>query len=147
VRVASILGIAGMVSFGCAPHRVDLVERNKLLVRRIPSTNIYVSRVFVYQVGDELEISGRVKRRRDAIPTGGHVDIALVHPDGRILERVSVPYSPRIIRRRWAQESFFQVRLSPIPPEGTTIYTTYHAFRGSQGGRFDCGDNAAIPGD
>jgi len=46
--------------------------------------------VHAHQKGGELAISGEIKRRRTSSVTGGgHLDIAVVGPDGKVVEYVS----------------------------------------------------------
>ncbi len=138
------LAISSFVASACSTNRVNLADNRTVSLERVHSDNITVSRVYVYQDGDQLEISGRVKRRSSSIFNGGHVDIAIISPDGEILEQVSTRYYPRIIRRRGARESFFTARLTAIPPKGSIVRVAYHEAVKSGNGVFDCGQNAAV---
>jgi hypothetical protein len=141
-----LLFAAGLMGLGCAAGKVNRVEKGTASVERVHSRNIAVSRVYVYQDGDQLEIAGRVKRLRSTIANGGHVDIAIVSPEGELLEQVSTGYVPRIIRRRGSREALFTVRLPIIPPEGSRVRVAYHKIEKPGDGAIDCGDNTAVQG-
>jgi hypothetical protein len=104
-RNVGTIGVAGVVTMclvativsGCATSRVNLVDTGAVSVEKIPSERIYISRVSVFQEGDELLVSGFVKRRHSSGPGGGHVDIAIVGPDGGAVEKITVSYFPRFI--------------------------------------------------
>jgi hypothetical protein len=135
----------GLVASACAANRINLVERGTVTLERVNARNISVSRAYAFQDGDQLEISGNVKRLSSSISNGGHVDIAIVSPEGETLEQVSTCYIPRIIRRRGSREAFFSLRLPIIPPEGSMVRVAYHKPDKSKQSLFDCGENAAAP--
>jgi YD repeat-containing protein len=147
ILITLALVVFGIITLGCASHRVNLVENGKIIIERVPSKNIYVSKAHVYQEENELLITGRVKRSNTSVLDGGHVDIAVVSPEGKILDKVSTSYTPRIIRRKGSRESLFSARLSMTPPEGTTVRLAYHKLGRSISEEFDCGNSVAIPGE
>ncbi len=143
ILISLTLVLTGIFSFGCVSHRINLVENGKIIIERVPSKNIYVSEAHVYQEENELVITGRVKRSNTSVWDGGHVDIAVVSPKGKVLDKVSTSYTPRIIRRKGSRESFFSASLPMTPPEGTTVRLVYHKLGRSINEEFECGNNAA----
>jgi hypothetical protein len=121
--ISSLLatGIIAIAISGCAPVLVDLVDKGVVSIERLPSRNIYVPGIHVYEDGGELVISGRVRRLRSTRLGGGYVDIVVISPDGKIIEYVRTRYYPRIIPREGKRESRFTVRLPFIPPKGSII--------------------------
>jgi len=138
-----ILVLTGFGTFACASSRVNLVESGRITIERLPAEQVYISKATVHQDGPELIITGRVKRRTVSASDGGHVDIAVIHPGGKILKKISTSYVPRILRRKGTRESSFTVRLHLLPPEGSIVRVAYHQLSVSKGMEFDCGSNAA----
>jgi hypothetical protein len=132
-----VFALTFIILSGCASNRVNLVDSGKVLIERVDSENICISRTNVYQDGDQLEITGAVKRRRSTIFDGGHVHIAIINPQGEVLEEVRTSYSPRIIRRKGRRESYFSVRLPIKPPEGSVVRVIYHKHSTSTGRHYD----------
>lgn len=131
---------------GCASHKVNLVDEGVVSIERLPSKGVYISRAYAYKEGVDLVVSGRVKRSRSvASPSGGHVDIAILSSDRKIIKTTSTSYTPRIIRRKGARESFFTARIPMVPPAGAVVAVVYHRPSYSTDRTFDCKNNAAIP--
>ena len=133
---------------GCAPNRVNLVDNGTVSIERIPSGGIYISKVRVNQEGNEFVVTGRVKRSDHSPLCSGHVYVAIMSPEGKILEQVSTYYSPRFIPRkrdhRRLHGSRFEVRLPFIPPAGSKIRVAYHRPVKSESETPSCGVNRAL---
>ncbi len=105
-----------------------------------------------FENGDELVIFGKVKRAAnnccDAVR--GHVDVAIVAPDGSVLDAGSFLYSPRNIPKVRSRSSHFKAVLPYIVPEDFVLRMTYHSGRElansttHTGGIFICEKNKAI---
>ncbi len=134
-----------VTGWGYASHCVDLLKDGTFKLEPVPSKGYYLSNVQAHQVDNGLEITGKVKRRSHAGLGGGHVDITIVSPEGKLLEKHSTFYSPRIIpmRRMHMRESGFEVRLPKIPPDGSTIRIAHHRPSKSVNKEFICGNNRA----
>ncbi len=113
---------------GCTTSNVNYPNETSILFERMPSRGVIVSNVRAYEDGDELVIYGKVKRTFNNCcdATRGHIDIAVVAPDGLVLDMVSVLYSPRDIPRVRSRTSRFTARLPYTLPEGITLRITYH---------------------
>jgi hypothetical protein len=134
-----------LVGLGCASRGLNLVGKGDVSIELVRSKEILIPGATVVQKGDELVISGKVKRRNSRLIHGGHIDIAIIGPDGETLEHVSTPHIPRIIPRKGTQSAFFTVRLPNHPDSGSIVRVAYHSPKESRHDRLDCGDNAACP--
>lgn len=138
--------------FGCTSSMTNLVSSGEVSVERMPSKgNTQIFKVYVYKEGDELVVSGRIKRLiKNNLPSRGHVDIAVLSPKGETIAKTSTAYTPLIISRGGPHRaSHFTARFSDMLPEVSTVRLSYHAQRyvGAEK-TFDCGDNAAVsPGE
>ncbi len=118
--------LASMTTYGCALHRVNLVDNGTVLLELVPSDEGYVSQAHVFQDDDEMLISGKVKRTTHSSAIHqGHVDIAIIAPDGTVVHEVSAPDTPTSLRRRATTKRTFSVRLKIVPAQGTKIRMTY----------------------
>ena len=143
----SIIIVLAMVLSGCASSPINLVDKGTVFIERVPSRGVYFSRVYVKQDGTELMITGRLKRR-SASPVGtGHIDIAIVGPEGKLLERISTSYIPKILsaKRGKHRGSRFKVRMTGALPEGSKVRLAYHRTAQSVKRTFYCGENEALP--
>jgi hypothetical protein len=122
-----IFVLIALLMTNCVSRRIDLVRTGTVLIEYVPSPKIYVSEAYVYQDGNRLVVSGKVKRRHaSAISSSGHVDITILSPEGLIIKKASTLFLPRIIPRKGAQESLFTARFSVIPPQGSKIRVAFH---------------------
>ena len=123
-----ILVIAAVVISGCATSNVNYSNEALVLFERMPSEDVLISDVHAYEDGDELVIYGKVKRAADNCcdAARGHVDIAIVAPDGLVIDVINVLYSPRNIPKVRSRTSRFMTRLPYTLPEDITLRITYH---------------------
>ena len=147
LRIWLVLMIASviMTGLGCASNRVNLLKDGTVELERIPSKGYYISYVNIYQNRDALVVYGHVKRRSRVGDSSGHVDIAIVSPNGKVLEQISTLYKPRIIltRKMHTRKSTFEVRLPTIPPAGSLVRVAYHRDSKPVNRTFPCGENRA----
>ena len=136
----------GTVLPGCASNRVNLIDRETVSIERVHSKKVYFSRVDVYKEDDKLAIGGTVKSRFYIPPDSGQVDMAVINPEGEILEKVSTSHTPSVFPKRGGGRSLgvrFDVLLAIIPPEGSKVRLAYHKASRSDSKTFDCGNNLA----
>lgn len=136
--------VIGMALVGCVSSRVNLVDENIVAVERVDSEMNCIYSPHVFQNGDQLVISGRVKCPNFRGFNGGHIDIAILNGEGEILESLSTFHYPRNIPRKGGRESRFHINLPLTPPEGTVVRLAFHKTRICPDGAFQCDDNAAI---
>ncbi|MBW1851607.1 MAG: hypothetical protein JRJ15_09280 [Deltaproteobacteria bacterium] len=147
LRILFVLMIVSIsiTGLGCASNGVNLIKNGAVTLERIPSKGYYISHVEVYQNDNELVLHGNVKRRPHSNTGTGHVDIAIVSPDGEILEEIITSYRPRIISKRRLRKckSYFIVSLSIVPPKGSIVRVAYHRNSKPDSRTFSCGENRA----
>ncbi len=122
ILVAAVVFISG-----CATSNVN-PNATSVLFESISPKGVILSNVRAYEDADELVIRGKVKRTFNNCcdATRGHIDIAVVAPDGFVVDIVSVPYTPRDIPRVRSRTSHFTARLPYTLPEDITLRITYH---------------------
>lgn len=116
---------------GCATSNLNYKNEASVTFECVPSENALISNVHAFENGDELVILGKVKRAAnnccDAVR--GHVDVAIVAPDGSVLNAGSFLYSPRNIPKVRSRSSHFKAVLPYIVPEDFILRITYHSSR------------------
>ncbi len=151
--IGTSLTLATILISGCATSNLNCTNEASVLFERIPSEDVLISEVHAYEDEDELVIYGKVKRTADNCcdATRGHVDIAVVAPDGLVLDVISVLYSPRNIPKVRSRSSHFMARLPYTVLQGFVLRITYHTSLEVSnsithtGSTFVCEQNIAIP--
>ncbi len=123
------LSILVLTIAGCATSRIALSKERGVTVNPIRTKNISVKTLHVYQNGNDIEISGIVKRdyffRRLQY---GHVDIAIYGPDGTIIRKITTSYTPQHSGGRRPRQSYYSVKLRQfMVPPGSVIEAAYHS--------------------
>jgi hypothetical protein len=145
LKILFLLMIASvsMTVLACASNRVNLLKDGTYKLEPISSGGYYISNVHVNKVDDGLEITGKVKRRSYFGVGDGHVDIAIVSPEGEVFEKLSTFYVPRTIpmRRRHRSGAHFTLRLPVLPPNGSTVIIAHHSLSEPVNKTFSCGES------
>jgi len=121
------IGMTTVVMSTNASDRVNLVKEGVVLVEYVPSKGVYVSKAYVYQYGDELVISGKVRRPYGSFAVTGHVDIEMLDPEGTTFKKTTATHTPRIVRTKGPRDMSFTMRLPMILPKGATVRLGYHS--------------------
>jgi hypothetical protein len=124
------------------------VDNQTVSLERVSTKYFYIPWARVYERDDEIEVHGQVRRRyrlRRDYGGHGHIDVAVVAPDGTVPEAVSALYYPRDIPRKSAPTANFTAHLSKVPSPGSTVRLSYHRAGYSVRRAFNCDKNAAIP--
>jgi len=137
---------------GCATSNLNYTDEASVVFECTPSEVVLIKNVRAFENGGELVIVGKVKRTAknccDAVR--GHLDLALIAPDGFALEAGSFLYSPRNIPKVRSRSSHFKAVLPYIVPEDFVLRITYHSGRElaisttNAGGMFMCEKNKAM---
>jgi len=118
--LVTIVSLATLIlAGGCASTGNDLVPENILKIEKVPSRWAALRAVSVVQDGDEITLRGKVTRRstgRGPIP--GHIDLEVIGPDERVVEKSVVDYHRRSVKSRYAT---FHATLNAAPPPGSTL--------------------------
>jgi len=130
-RCFAVLVVVGLIVplSGCETTEVSYVKQAAVIsLERVPTEDVLVSSVEAYEEQGSLVVYGKVKRALgnccDAAK--GHVEIAVIAPDGRVFDVIKVAYSPRNIPKTRSRSSRFEAKLSYIPPRDFTLRVTYH---------------------
>ncbi len=133
---------------GCPIHH-SLQPVGEVYVETIPSSRVYLSNINVKQDGRDLEISGEVSRRNSAFSGIGHVDVAVVSPDGSVIGQGIAPYLPKTLPKtpgaRKHRPFRFELHLNCTPPQGSIIRVAYHGKPDPDDPLLDHKHNYAIP--
>ena len=140
------LAITAVSVSGCATGTISTGKISN-------SEDVFINAAYTYEDGDELVICGRVKRgyRNCCDSARGHIDIALLTPDGFVIDAFSTLYYPHNIPKVRSRSSRFEVRRPYLPPDGLIIRMAYHSdleaadSTAYAGGVFNCEQNMAIP--
>ena len=150
MRDANVLFYSIFLAFtlSACVHYEDIArERNASVEIIPPKVMVKISDVHVMKRDDGFEILGRVKRTGLGI-MHGHVDVAVLLPEGAVLEMASTTYTPSFrrpyVRRREVQPSYFSVRFSDMLPIGSAVRIAFHPEE--LGKPFNCGNNQAVLG-
>ena len=127
ILAAMILVTAVVFISGCVPGNVN-PEESTVLFKSIPSKGVVVSNIRTYEDAGEVVIRGKVKRtfHNCCDAERGHVDVAVVGPDGLVMDLVNVEHTPRDIPRVGGRTSRFMARLPYTLGEDITLRITYH---------------------
>ena len=125
------LTFASILISGCATSNLNYKNEASVVFECMPSEDALISDVHAFEDGDELVILGKVKRAADNCcdAVRGHVDIAIVAPDGFVLDAGSFLYSPRNIPKVRSRSSHFKAVLPYIVPEDFVLRITHHSSR------------------
>jgi hypothetical protein len=101
------------------------VKSGSVSIESVDSQRTKVYQTNARQDGSDLVVTGRLRRRgTQAIVGGGHVDITVVGPDGKVIAEGSTWYSPSRITR--GRSATFTKRFPAMAPEGSVIHVVHH---------------------
>ena len=139
-----ILSATAFSTMACSSSLVDRVQEGGIIIDTIESRHFRISRAVVYQEGENLIVSGKVKRKTTALRGSGHVDVVILGPDHSLLYEGSTLQVPAIVRRKGSRESRFTVAIPVTVREGSFVRIGYHDTTGMQR-IYRCGTNCARP--
>ncbi len=132
ITITLVVFFAGIVLSGCSFSNMNLADNATYSIERVNSSDrISIRSAKVYQENGNTVVSGKVKLNKNLPqPQQGHVDIAVISPDGTVLDTASVFYNPRIRTRRMQlkanKRSSFTARFPGILQNGSTIRIVPH---------------------
>lgn len=152
-KIVLVVGLMiSVLLLGCAHtinemfSRENLVKEEKIKVEKISPNNVSVTKVWVYQNNDVLDVSGEARLRNRL--QGGHFDVAVLDTDNKQLLKVSIdahrPFKRNNNRKTGPRLVTFKTKLPIVPPVGSTIRVTFHKNEFSGINTYDCGGNKAI---
>ena len=141
-----LLSVASIATaIGCA-SRINLVNEGIYSIVTQDINGVKITTTEISVDNDKFKVAGKLKRTYTSKSYPGHVDVAIISPDGSVLDQVSVKNKMPFIGRSKRKNSSFRVEFSQIPPEGATIKISFHGKTSSGSEEFDCGANAAKAG-
>ena len=111
---------------------MNLVDNSEYTIERVNTSNrISIRSAKAYQDEGNTVVSGKVKLSKNLPqPIHGHVDIAVISPDGNVVDTASVFYKPRIrttrMQRKANRGSSFTARFPGALPQGSIIRLVPH---------------------
>lgn len=130
-----VLGLLTIVISGCATHRADLVDAGVVSLERKHTGKVYISRINAYWDGEGFIVNGVVRRRmHSGKQVKTHLDIAILAPNGEILQETRTPdiYIPMRLLPGGLRGSIrgvkqFQVCFPDIPAQGSKVRVVAHS--------------------
>jgi hypothetical protein len=130
IRVSVICCLfIGFIS-GCGTNRVSLVDKNLVSVEKQGNKTVKILWTDVYNDGEDTVVYGAIQRRNHTCyPIKIHVDIAVVSPDGTILQESRTPdiYVARHTPGKGIDWTRFSVRLRCMPAQGSKVNMVVHS--------------------
>ncbi len=132
IIITFVIFFAGIVLSGCSFSKMNLTGNGAYTIERVnTSDRISIRSVKVYQDDGDTVVSGKVKLNKNLFqPKQGHVDIAVISPDGTVLDTASVFYNPRRLTRRMQLKanngSYFTARFPGPLPQGSIVRLAPH---------------------
>ncbi len=135
--------IAVIVLSGCALSNMNLANNPAFTIKRVNNNDrITISSARIYHDNGDTIVTGKVKLSKNLPqPKFGHVDIAVISLDGKVLDSASVFYNPRQRTRRMqlkaSNGSTFSVRFPGLLQDGSTIRLVTHTSMEKAGDKMD----------
>lgn len=132
IIITFVVFFAGIVLSGCSVSRTNLVGNGVCTIERVnTSDRISIRSAKVYQDNGDTVVSGKVKLNKNLRQSKqGHVDIAVISPDGTVLDTASAFYNPRKRTRRMQLKankgSSFTAGFPGSLPQGSIIRLAPH---------------------
>jgi hypothetical protein len=129
--ITKVVGTCIVLGFimGFASGHVNLVKSGQILVNIVAPEDLHVSGIDIYQDNNNLIIEGKVEngfpyRNKE----GGHVDFAVLAPDGTVIKKITTDYKFTAIghRRGGSRRGLFEERTAIIPPGGSTVRLMFY---------------------
>ena len=129
----------------CVLNQANSVRDNIVSLEGSASKCVKFFNINIYQNGDIFEMAGKVHHRFKFGPhVKGHIDVAIITPDGTISETLSSPHDCWLGRRgrRMVREAPFYIKTSVSPPSGSMVRVEFHESQSTDQKPFSCGNNA-----
>ena len=126
-RMATFLA-AVLVLPACLSGVSNLARAGGVTIQIESPQKVSLSVNGIYQQGDYVEISGRV-RRHDLSPSGlyrGHVDVEIVESDGTVKTATGISTFPRFLKKGLRHTARFSTQLEGQIDQGTVVRLRFH---------------------
>lgn len=132
ITIILVVFFAVIVFSGCSFSNRNLVDNAEYTIERVNTSNrIFIRSAKAYKDEGNTVVSGKIKLNKN-VPQSihGHVDIAVISPDGNVVDTASVFYNPRIrttrMQRKANRGSSFTARFPGSLPQGSTVRLVPH---------------------
>jgi hypothetical protein len=112
---------------GCVTTARNLAKCCNVSIEILPSLdpNVEIKKADAFQDGNELVVAGTAIKKSSTYCTyDGHIDIAVISPDGETLGVGTAEYRHHCSRRR---DTSFEKRFSVATTPGTKVRMVFHA--------------------
>lgn len=123
--IGSIL-LATLGLGGCAIPSTYKGDEISVILDIVPTEGASVSEARVVQRGEELVISGKVKKYHEFF-LPGHVDIVVCDTQGTAIAQETPRLTGYASKRGGVKEGRFSARLRLTPPAGSVVHVKHHA--------------------
>jgi hypothetical protein len=114
-------------------------ETNVYTINEVNVGGIKVNHTKVSIDDGSFVVSGQMHRKYVTRSYFGHVDIFVLDSNRNLIEKISTKGTLPFFGRSKRSKTRFKAEFTTIPPEGSTIYVTFHEQKLSRTGQFDCG--------
>ena len=130
LRVSTIWCLLiGFIS-GCVTNRVSLVDESLVSVEKQGNESVEILWTDVYQDGEDTVVYGVIRRRsHTSYPIKTHVDVAIVSPDGTMLQEARTPdiYVARRVPGKGTDWTRFKIRFPGVLTQGSKVNMVVHS--------------------
>jgi len=139
----SVITMMLLVVTGCAANK-NLSFVNNFTIQENSTKDIKITKTRAYIDDGTFVVSGKLKRQYIRKSCPGHIDIAVIDPDGSVFDHVSTKLTLPFNSRSKRKNSTFEAQFTQMPPKGSTIRINFHNKSSLNNKQFDCGVNAAL---
>lgn len=134
MRILWLIAVASLG--GCVTVGPDLTQSGEVSVQRNLSKLVTIQAVTVRQDGEQLVISGVVRRAPSSnTPIWGHVNVTAFDATGQTVGHAVVGYSPPSLPQKGPRSSQFTARIPAQAMQGSVVRIEHHT---GGHGRDDC---------
>jgi len=136
------IGVLTAIISGCVTNRVSLVDENMVSVEKQGNETVEVLWTDVYQDGEDTVVYGVIRRRsHTSYPVKTRVDVAILSPDGTMLQEARTPdiHVARRVPGKGIDWTRFNVRFPGMLTQGSKVNMIVHS-----GSHVQDGDETAM---
>ncbi len=128
VIMALVLGVTFVALSSDAEGRVNLIDTGAVSIERETTRGASFHGVSAYEEQGLFVVAGNVNRPKTTPGlVGGHVDVTVINPDGKVLDKIVTQYTPKVLLRESHSGSKFSASFASIPPKGSRVKVSIHS--------------------
>jgi hypothetical protein len=124
------IGVLTAIISGCVTNRVSLVDENMVSVEKQGNETVEILWTDAYQDGEDTVVYGVIRRRsHTSYPIKTHADVAIVSPDGTMLQEARTPdiYVARRVPGKGIDWTRFNIRFPGMLTQGSKVNMVVHS--------------------